>query len=88
MAARPEWAQKVRELRESLGLRQVDFAAKFSVTQAAISRWETGIKEPSTDNYIKMGNMASKPSCFWFWEKAGFDLARIRSTEHGRSGGT
>jgi DNA-binding transcriptional regulator YiaG len=81
MATRPEWAQKVTELRKSLGLRQVDFAAKFSVTQAAISRWETGIKEPSTENYLKMGNIASRPSCFWFWERAGVDLTRIQSTE-------
>lgn len=83
VAARPEWAQRVADLRKSLGLRQVDFAVKFRVTQAAVSRWETGTKEPSTENYIKMGNMASKPSCFWFWKKAGMDLSRIQSTPSG-----
>jgi len=79
MPSRPEWAQKVTELRKSLGLRQIDFAAKLSVTQAAVSRWETGIKEPSTDNYIKMGNMAGEPLCFWFWKRAGLDLTKIRA---------
>ena len=64
----------------------MDFAEKFSVTQAAVSRWENGIKEPSTDNYIKMGNMASRPVCFWFWEKAGIDLSRIRLTDQEPSG--
>ena len=79
MPARPEWAQKVTELRNSLGLRQIDFAAKLSVTQAAVSRWETGIKEPSTENYIKMGNMADESHCFWFWKKAGVDITRLHS---------
>lgn len=86
MPSRPEWAQKVTELRKSLGLRQIDFAAKLSVTQAAVSRWETGIKEPSTDNFIKMGNLAKGAICLWFWKKAGVDVSRLQSVERESSG--
>jgi transcriptional regulator with XRE-family HTH domain len=75
----PEWAQRVAALRKELGLKQVDFAAKFGVTQAAISRWERGAKEPSAEIYIRMGNIAAKPACFWFLEKAGLDVSRLRS---------
>jgi len=53
-------------------------AARFSVTQAAVSRWETAIKEPSAENYIRMANMASKIYSFWFLEKARVDLAKFR----------
>jgi len=74
----PDWALRVRALRKSLDLKQVEFAARFSVTQAAVSRWENGTKEPSPENYIRMANMAAKPACFWFLEKAGVDVPRLR----------
>ena len=75
----PEWALRVRALRKSLDLKQVEFAARFSVTQAAVSRWESGTKEPSPENYIRMANMAAKPACLWFLEKAGVDVPRLRN---------
>jgi DNA-binding transcriptional regulator YiaG len=75
----PEWAQRVAQLRKKLGLKQVEFAARFSVTQAAISGWESGRKEPSVENYVRMGNIADDPDCYWFWEKAGVDINRIRN---------
>jgi hypothetical protein len=56
----------------------VEFAKRFNVTQAAVSRWESGVKEPSTENYIRMGNLAREPGCYWFWKKAGVDVDRIR----------
>src|ERR1022692_3955028 len=76
----PDWALRVRALRKNLHLKQVEFAAHFSVTQAAVSRWENGAKEPSPENYIRMGNIAREPECFWFWKKAGLDLSRIRTS--------
>lgn len=73
----PEWSQRVATLRDALGLKQVDFARMFGVTQAAVSRWESGTKEPSVENYIRMGNMAPMPHCLWFWKKAGVDMERV-----------
>lgn len=75
----PEWAERVAALRKKLELKQIEFAQRFHVTQAAVSRWESGVKEPSVENYIRMGNIAPDPECFWFWEKAGVDINRIRA---------
>jgi len=76
----PEWAQRVIALRRHLGLRQAEFGKHFGVTQAAVSKWESGQKEPSAANYIRMGNLATDQSdCFWFWQKAGVDINRIRT---------
>jgi transcriptional regulator with XRE-family HTH domain len=75
----PEWAQRVTALRRKLGLKQAEFGKHFSVTQAAVSKWENGQKEPSAANYIRMGNLSMDQSeCFWFWQKAGVDINRIR----------
>jgi len=75
----PEWAQHVKTLREELGLTQADFAKRFEVSQPAVSRWENGTKEPSVENYIRMGNEARPPECCWFWKHAGFDIDRLRT---------
>jgi transcriptional regulator with XRE-family HTH domain len=70
----------VTALRRKLGLRQAEFGTHFGVTQAAVSKWEGGRKEPSVANYIRMGNLATdQADCFWFWEKAGVDINRIRN---------
>lgn len=77
-----EWAQRVTALRKKLGLRQAEFGKCFGVTQAAVSKWESGLKEPSVANYIRMGNLATDQSdCFWFWQKAGVDMNRIRGID-------
>jgi hypothetical protein len=54
-------------------------ARNYSPRHTAVSRWENGTKEPSPENYIRMANMAAKPICFWFLEKAGVDMPRLRS---------
>jgi len=43
-----------------------------------VSYWERGKKEPSLKNYVRMGNLAEPPGCFWFWEKAGVDINRVK----------
>lgn len=80
----PEWAQRVLALRKKLGLKQVDFATHFGVTQPAVSRWENGSKEPSVENYVRMGNLAGAPDCYWFWERVGLDLNQIRCNKKER----
>jgi DNA-binding XRE family transcriptional regulator len=75
--ALPEWAQRVVTLRRDLGLLQAEFAAKFGVKQSSVSRWESGSREPSVENYIRMGNLADEADCIWFWERAGVDMKRI-----------
>jgi len=53
------------------------FAELFGVTRAAVSQWEDGSREPSGDNYLRMGNLADEANCLWFWERAGVDVRRI-----------
>ena len=75
--ARPEWADRIAALRKDLGLLQTQFAELFGVTQAAVSQWETGYKQPSGENYVLMGNLANEADCLWFWERGGVDMKRI-----------
>ena len=41
--------ERVRELRMSLGINQVQFAKKLNVTKQCISNWESGYIQPSID---------------------------------------
>jgi SOS-response transcriptional repressor LexA len=46
----------------------------------ALSRWERGSHEPPAQAYIRLGNLAGDPECFWFWARAGLvgaDFSRI-----------
>ena len=46
----------------------------------ALSRWERGTHEPPAQCYIRLGNLADEPDCFWFWARAGLtgaDFSRI-----------
>lgn len=40
---------RIKELRESAGIRQVQFAKALGVSQPAIVKWETGAAYPSSD---------------------------------------
>lgn len=41
--------ERVKELRTSLGLNQVEFGKKIGVTKQCISNWESGYIQPSVD---------------------------------------
>lgn len=73
----PELAQRVVSLRKQLGLSQVQFAALLVVTQGTVSRWESGMKQPSAEHFLQMGNLADEDECLWFWRRAGVDVKRI-----------
>lgn len=38
--------EDIKELREKLGYRQAAFARLFRISQATVSRWETGVEKP------------------------------------------
>ena len=75
--ARPDWADRIAALRKDLGLLQTQFAELLGVTQAAVSQWEIGYKQPSGASYIRMGNLANEADCLWFWERGGVDMKRM-----------
>lgn len=45
---------KLKELREKSGFRQVEIAEKLSVTQGAVSQWESGICFPKSESLPKL----------------------------------
>ena len=45
---------RIKALRTSLGLNQVEFAAQLNVTKQSVSNWENGNILPSIDMLIKI----------------------------------
>ena len=43
------FCERIKELRKSLGINQVEFGNKLSVTKQCISNWENGNIQPSID---------------------------------------
>jgi SOS-response transcriptional repressor LexA len=76
---KPQWAIKILELRERLRLNQTDFGHKVESSAMAVSRWERGAQEPPSHSYIKIGNLAGDPQCWYFWEFAGLRSQDIMS---------
>lgn len=75
----PMWAEKVGQLRSALRLSQAEFGARLRYSAMAVSRWERGALEPTSEVYIQLGNLANDPDCWFFWERAGLRKADIAS---------
>jgi transcriptional regulator with XRE-family HTH domain len=68
---RPEWAKKIEEMRESLGLSQAALAKSLNVSPMAPSRWERGINRPPSSIFLRLGKLIGHPFCWYFWQEAG-----------------
>jgi len=68
---RPEWAKKIEELRETLGLSQAALAKTLNVSPMAPSRWERGINRPPSSVFLRLGKLIGHPLCWYFWQEAG-----------------
>ena len=53
------FANRIKELRVSMGLNQVEFAKKLNVTKQSVSNWENGNIQPSIDMLIKIATVFS-----------------------------
>ncbi|MCM1133359.1 MAG: helix-turn-helix domain-containing protein [Ruminococcus flavefaciens] len=51
--------EQIKELRNSLGINQVEFGRRLGVTKQCISNWENGNIQPSIDMLIKICNLFS-----------------------------
>lgn len=49
---RKRFGARIKLLRQALGLKQVDLAAKLKITPQAVSIYETGEREPNLKNLI------------------------------------
>jgi transcriptional regulator with XRE-family HTH domain len=73
----PDWAQRIEALRRKSGLSQGDMARRLDCSAMTISRWERGLMPPSSDYFIRLGNLAGQSGCWFFWEKAGLESADV-----------
>lgn len=81
---RPDWAKKIEEMRESLGLSQAALAKTLCVSAMAPSRWERGINRPPSSIFLRLGKLIGHPYCWYFWQEAGLskeDLIRCADPE-------
>lgn len=53
------FAERVKSLRLSLGLNQVEFGKKLNVTKQSVSNWENGNIQPSIDMLMKIATIFS-----------------------------
>jgi transcriptional regulator with XRE-family HTH domain len=73
----PEWSQKILAFRQSLKLTQSELGKRLKTSAMAVSRWERGDAEPPADAYIRLGNIADDPLCWFFWGRAGLSTADV-----------
>lgn len=75
--ALPEWARKILTFRQALKLTQGELGRRLKTSAMAVSRWERGDAEPPADAYIRLGNIATDPLCWFFWGRAGLSTADV-----------
>lgn len=50
-------ADKIKHLREQLGLTQSDLAKKLGITRSSVNAWELGISVPSTQYVVELAGI-------------------------------
>lgn len=73
----PDWSHKILGLRQALKLTQGELGKRLKTSAMAVSRWERGEIEPPAEAYIRLGNIADDPLCWFFWERAGLSTADV-----------
>jgi hypothetical protein len=76
-AAVPESSQKIADFRTSLNLSQSEFAKRLGSSAMAVSRWERGIQQVPANIYVRLGNLAGDPLCWYFWGCTGLRTADV-----------
>lgn len=73
----PEWSRKILAFRQALKVTQGELGKRLKTSAMAISRWERGDAEPPAEAYIRLGNIADDPLCWFFWGRAGLSTADV-----------
>ena len=55
------FGEKLSFLRKQCGMTQIELAEKLDISRQAVSRWEQGTAEPSTENLIRIGKLFGVP---------------------------
>jgi SOS-response transcriptional repressor LexA len=84
----PEWASRIITLRRQFKMSQGELAKRMECSAMTISRWERGLQAPTADYYIQLGKLAGQKDCWFFWERAGLQVADLaRALPGTRAGG-
>jgi phage repressor protein C with HTH and peptisase S24 domain len=75
--ASPEWAARITAMRKRLKISQGQLAKLMECSAMTVSRWERGLLAPSAQYYIRLGNLGNKAECWFFWERAGLQMANV-----------
>lgn len=51
------FGEKLYSLRKQRGMTQMELAEKLDISRQAVSRWERGTAEPSTENLVSIGKL-------------------------------
>lgn len=51
--------ERIKELRNSLGINQVEFGRRINVSKQCVSNWESGYIQPSIDMLIRIAKTFS-----------------------------
>lgn len=55
------FGEKLSLLRKQRGMTQMELAEELDVSRQAVSRWELGVSNPSTDNLVSIGKLFHVP---------------------------
>ena len=86
-ASIPEWSRQIESFRRSLKVTQSELGKRLSVSTMSVSRWERRILEVPAKIYIKLGNLAGDPRCWYFWRRSGLhseDVMRVMPAARNR----
>jgi transcriptional regulator with XRE-family HTH domain len=84
-ARNTEWVRRISRLRKHLNLSQSDLAARINYSDMMLSRWQSGSHEPTSQAYIRMGNLAEGAEATWFWTMAGMKSSDLAAPPEGKS---
>jgi DNA-binding XRE family transcriptional regulator len=79
MAKRSDAAARIEALRMGRGETQEEFGKHARVNPTAVSAWERGAYEPSSETWLLLAKLAPFPDNIWFLERAGLDQQTILS---------
>lgn len=55
------FGEKLSFLRKQRGMTQMELAEELDISRQAVSRWEQGVSEPSTENLLRIGRLLGVP---------------------------
>jgi SOS-response transcriptional repressor LexA len=72
------WIKPIKDVREHYGWSQEEMAENLAVGQGAVSRWESGLREPSRQTYEELYMLAyDLPAAKFFWDRSRLSESRI-----------